>query len=143
MTEEFNTWKHHFIQQARGLIPHEKHFYKVSSQKGKGDSTNIKLVTPTQQIVERAKSTLNHQPIQPPSIYDPVTGTMQREEGKYNKLVSSRKRKALKKPTKGVKKRKIIKKKAKSNIKRTMKNKVRRKKKMSKKKQKTKRGWWK
>lgn len=110
MTEEFRSWKQHFIDQAKGNIPHQRIFYKVSKQEGSGEEPNIKLVTPTEQVVERAKSTLS----QPPSIYDPVTGIMQQTGGKHTKILSSRTQKRkrhhkVKKKT--IKRRKISKRK--------------------------------
>jgi hypothetical protein len=125
MSEEFAVWKRHFINQARGLIPHQNKFYKVREQKGSGGgSANIKLVTPTQQVVERAKSTLSD----PPVVYDPVTGITNQP---INGLVKTpQKRKRLncncnrKSKGKGKKKRKIEKKKKvikKSNTKKSMK----------------------
>ncbi|MEK6266753.1 MAG: hypothetical protein N2B06_18590 [Clostridium sp.] len=107
MSEEFQTWKHHFIQQAKGLIPHQKRFYKVSMQQGKGDQPTIKMVSPTEQVVERAKSDL----VQPPSVYDPVTGVMQQTSGKHLKIPTPRKRKGGILKNKSAKKRRIVKKK--------------------------------
>jgi hypothetical protein len=90
MAEEFQTWKEHFINQSKGLIPHERKFYKVSMQKGRGGEPTIKMVTPTEQVVERAKSKLT----EPPNIYDPVTGVMQHTDSKHVKVKQlSRKRK--------------------------------------------------
>jgi hypothetical protein len=110
MGENFEVWKTHFINQARGLIPHEKIFYRVSEQKGKGNEEKLKIVTPTQQIVERAKSNLSD----PPVVYDPVTGITNQpnyEENKFPKV--SRKRKYVRKskqPPPKKKKKKITKK---------------------------------
>jgi hypothetical protein len=87
MSEDFQVWKNHFINQAKGLIPHQKRFYKVSMQQGGGSQPIIKMVSPTEQIVERAKSTLD----QAPSVFDPVTGVMQQTKIKH--VAPSRKRK--------------------------------------------------
>lgn len=95
MGEEFQVWKDHFISQARGNLPHQKGFYNVSEQLGQGGSASIKLVSPTQQVVERAKSTLsNSEDMQAPTIYDPVTGVMQSTSKKHSKIKSHRKRKS-------------------------------------------------
>ena len=98
MADEFGEWKRHFLNQARGLIPPQKTFYKVSEQRGKGGETNIKMVSPTQQIVDRAKSTL----AQPPTVYDPVTGVVREtesimEEHKPRKRKINRKKKTVNK----------------------------------------------
>ena len=93
MGDDFVVWKQHFIDQARGHIPFQKKFYKVSSQGGRGGEPSIKMVTPTEQLVERAKSSLSH----PPSIYDPVTGVMQHSEGDHLTGKISLKRKYKKK----------------------------------------------
>lgn len=75
MTDKFTIWKNHFINQAKGLIPHQHSFYGVSSQ-NKGNEVKSehqsKIMLPTQEIVERVKRA---QP-NPLSIYDPVTGEM-------------------------------------------------------------------
>jgi hypothetical protein len=92
MSEEFQAWKNHFIDQAKGLIPYQKKFYKVSMQQGGGTQPQIKMVSPTEQIVERAKASL-----QPPSVYDPVTGVMQQTKGKHIPTSYKRKRKISKK----------------------------------------------
>ena len=98
MSEEFQAWKQHFIQQAKGLIPHQKRFYKVSMQQGKGDQPNIKMVSPKSDLV------------QPPSVYDPVTGVMQQTSGKHLKIPTRRKRKGNILKNKSAKKRRIVKK---------------------------------
>lgn len=89
MADEFQQWKQHFVNQARGLIPHQSNFYRVSEQKGRGDEQNIKMVAPTQQIVARAKSSLAN----PPVVYDPVTG-ITKQPPYENKKQIKRKRKA-------------------------------------------------
>lgn len=109
MGEEFQTWKQHFINQARGLIPHQRKFYKVSLQEGGGEQPRIKMVSPTEQIVERAKATLE----QPPSVYDPVTGVMQQTSGKHIKARRPRKRKGAVIRRINNKKRKVVRKKKK------------------------------
>lgn len=105
MSEEFQVWKQHFINQAKGLIPHQKRFYKVSMQHGAGVQPTIKLISPTEQIVDRAKASLE----QPPTIYDPVTGAMQQTSGKHIKTTTPRKRKRKATTKKNHKKRKVIK----------------------------------
>ena len=107
MSEEFQTWKHHFIQQAKGLITHQKRFYKVSMQQGKGGPQNIKMVSPTEQVVERAKTNL----VQAPSVYDPVTGVMQQTSGRHLNIPTHRKRIGNILKNKSAKKRRIVKKK--------------------------------
>ena len=103
MGEDFGDWKKHFMDQARGLVPYQRHFYKVSEQRGRGGgSPTIKMVSPSQQVVERAKTTL----AQPPTVYDPVTGLVHRPEN-INKEIGTRKRKKVsKKSTIKTKKRK-------------------------------------
>lgn len=109
MGSDFHEWKKHFIDQARGLIPHEKKFYAVSQQRGKEDTrqVNINMVSPTEQVVERAKATLSH----PPTTYDPISGVMQQGEVENTKI--KRKRKTKRKRLIKGKKRKISKKKKK------------------------------
>lgn len=122
MGDSFDEWRRHFVAQARGLIPQQRNFYKVVNQHGKGGNEgNIKLVTPTQQAVERAKSTLSH----PPVVYDPVTGIAQktetvskRQKRKYKKKDTRKKMKSRvksKKPTKQKNKKKKPKEKKKKN----------------------------
>lgn len=91
MTEEFHAWKKHFIDQAKGLIPHQKKFYKVSMQQGGGSQPILKMVSPTEQVVERAKLE------QPPTMYDAVTGVMQQTKMKHTtvKRKTSKKKKRL------------------------------------------------
>lgn len=93
MSNEFQTWKEHFIDQAKGLIPHQKYFYTVSMQHGKGEKPLIKMISPTEQVVDRAKAKLNH----PPSVYDPVTGIMQHTSSKHMKRTPSPSRKRKRK----------------------------------------------
>lgn len=108
MNEEFHLWKEHFINQAKGLIPQEIFFYNVSTQKGRGEpSANIKMVSPTEQIVKRAKATLSQVPTSPPTVYDPVTGVIQAEQRKTQTKLPSRKRKNTNTKKKKYKKRKI------------------------------------
>jgi len=142
MGDNFQTWKTHFIQQAKGLIPHERRFYRVSMQEGKGDEPPIKMVSPTEQVVDRARSSLN----EPPSVYDPVSGVMQHTEGKHTKLIRKRKKKSMR-PTNRVKyskkrktskitknprnKKKLPKTSKKTSTKKTLKKKI-----------KTKKKWW-
>lgn len=82
MGDRFSVWKRHFENQARGLIPHDNAFYKVSSdskKRGEGDSeSKVSLVSPTQQVVERAKNQIKYHD----TIYDPVTGIMLHSTGK-------------------------------------------------------------
>jgi len=99
MGDNFAIWKQHFINQAKGLVPHQEKFYKVASQNegvGKGiTSGEIKMVTPTQEVVERAKT----QPPLPPAIYDPISGVMAHSLGrprsvrKYKKARPTKKKK--------------------------------------------------
>lgn len=71
----FEVWKQHFIKQAKGLIPHEQSFYPVTTENTKqsDSSTPVKLVSPMQDVVERAKTDISN-PTTP--IYDPITGIM-------------------------------------------------------------------
>lgn len=141
MGEEFQVWKKHFINQAHGLVPHQKKFYNVSEQVGRGGNASIKLVTPTQQVVERAKSTLS-QPTtsEPPTVFDPVMGVMQHTAKKHNKVKTSRKRKVIShgKNSKNSKKRKISKK----TLKKSRKISKKRKSKKAKSKKTRRKGRW-
>jgi hypothetical protein len=92
MSDEFQAWKNHFIEQAKGKIPHQKKFYRVSMQQGGGSQPAIKMVSPTEQIVERAKANIEH----PPTVYDPVTGVMQQTIGKHSSISRKRRRKSHK-----------------------------------------------
>lgn len=130
MSEEFQTWKQHFINQAKGLIPHQRKFYKVSMQQGGGGQPTIKMVSPTEQIVERAKASLDH----PPSVYDPVTGVMQQTKGKHVKIATHHKRKRKINNKKQSKKKRLSKLKSKKPKKKT--NTKRPKKKVTSKR------WW-
>jgi len=113
MADNFAIWKQHFINQAKGLIPHQEKFYKVASEKGGGGkgltSGEFKMVSPTQEVVERAKT----QPPLPVSIYDPISGLMTHSSGRPRSVHTSYKRKATSanKSYKGGKKRKVGKKK--------------------------------
>jgi hypothetical protein len=144
MSDEFQTWKEHFINQSKGLIPHQRKFYKVSLQKGRGDQPIIKMVAPTEQVVDRAKSKLT----EAPNIYDPVTGAMQQTDSKHIKVKEfSRKRKhTTKKKNNGIKKRKITKNKSTKRRKvisrKGNKSKIKNIKKNKKQSSKKRKGWW-
>lgn len=143
MSEEFQTWKEHFIEQAKGLVPPQKNFYKVSMQHGRGKEPTIKMVAPTEQVVERAKSSLaDPPPAQPPSIYDPVTGVMQQSSEKHKKAHRTRKRKrSMSVKRKYSKKRRVSKPKKKKNKKKGIKRKTI-KRRTPLKKKKSKKTWW-
>lgn len=124
MGEDFRAWKQHFINQARGSIPHQKYFYKVSEQKGGGDPhLKLHIVSPTQQAVDQAKATLSD----PPVVYDPVTGITnqpinesikkprKRKQSQSHKKKAKKVKKTIK--TKKVKKRKSSKKKVSKKVK--------------------------
>ena len=53
-----DVWKKHFIDMVNGKKKKQKNVYVVQSGKGESNEKkeSIKLVTPTQQVVERAKS---------------------------------------------------------------------------------------
>lgn len=110
MGDDFEIWKNHFIDQARGRIPFHRKFYKVSNQGGHGTRVSgdpsIKMVTPTEQVVERAKTTLSD----PPSIYDPVTGVMQHSEGDHTGVRTSCRQRHAKYSSSSKKKKKTVKK---------------------------------
>lgn len=138
MSEEFHTWRQHFIDQAKGLIPHQKKFYKVSMQQGSGEQPKIKMVSPTEQIVERAKAKLD----QPPSVYDPVTGTMQQTNGKHSKIKTPHKRKGKITKVRPSKKRRVIKKSATKSRKRIKKAKKKPQRRKKGKNSKNRNQWW-
>ena len=138
MGDEFQIWKRHFIDQARGVIPHQRNFYKVSNQKGKGEGENIKMVAPTQQILERAKASLSD----PPVVYDPVTGITNQpiyakktNRKRKNSSLKNKKTKKIKKSAKQTKKTQKPTKKKKKKKKKTKKKTIQKGK--GKKKQ-----WW-
>lgn len=74
MGDKFDIWRRHFEKQARGLIPHDNTFYKVQTAPQNNQQEifgkKIQIGPPTQQAIERAKSSLYN----PPTIYDPVLG---------------------------------------------------------------------
>lgn len=133
MSEEFQTWRQHFIDQAKGLIPHQRKFYKVSMQEGKGKEPAIKMISPVQSIINRAKSEIAH----PPSVYDPVTGIMQQTNRKHVKVTSKRKQSRKTKPKQA---KSTTKSKSKSTKK--TKGKVSKKRKKTSKVYKVKNKWW-
>jgi len=115
MGDSFLAWKQHFIKQAKGLVPHQDSFYNVTTERnaGNGDtSSNIKttLVSPVQQMVERAKSDV----IEGSAIYDPVTGVMRHSGRKVRRVRRSGKKKSSSKKKKVVKRGRVTKKKTKS-----------------------------
>lgn len=130
MADNFAVWKQHFINQAKGLIPHQEKFYKVASDNRRGGngitSGEIKMITPTQEVVQRAKT---QSPL-PPAIYDPLSGVMTHSAGRPRSVRKyGKKKKTTKRTSRGkTKKRKIhtkkrkvqkkrVKKKSKQNIK--------------------------
>lgn len=120
MEGEYQMWVQHFIDQAKGLVPHQKTFYKIGSQRGEGKNT-IQLVTPTKQVVERAKSSLEELR---KDTYDPITGVVHQSMSKLlrgnispkkkkqstQKLPSRIKKRATRSKKKRVPKKKTIKK---------------------------------
>jgi len=110
MADNFSVWKQHFVNQAKGLIPHQEKFYKVASQKdggGKGiTSGEMKMVTPTQEVVERAKT---QSPL-PSAIYDPVSGVMVHSSGRPKSVRRYKKKPSKKRSRSSTKKRKSPKK---------------------------------
>ena len=64
---ESSPWIKHFTDMASGLVPHEKRYYKVPTQTGNGD---VRLVTPTQAEVERAKMDVKRK-LQEANAYKP------------------------------------------------------------------------
>jgi hypothetical protein len=118
MDSKFNLWVQHFIDQSKGLIPHQKVFYKVTRQRGEGKPV-INLVTPTEQAVERAKSSLEELE---KDTYDPVTGVVNHSMSKLLKRKTSPKRKkSSKRVAKRVKK--VVPRKRKTGKKKTVKKK--------------------
>lgn len=57
LTSNLDTWKKHFVAMANGKVQNSK-FYRIApEQYGQGnDSPTVELVTPTQQVVEMARS---------------------------------------------------------------------------------------
>ena len=139
MGADFEEWKKHFLDQARGLIPHQRNFYKVSEQRGKGaGETNIKMVSPTQQVVERAKSTLSN----PPTVYDPVTGVVHRPESSSKTTRIPKRKYTSRKVTNPKKYKKEKKKKKTRKINKKKKCKKVSRKNLSKKKKPKSKKWW-
>ena len=65
--ETNNPWVKHFTDMAQGLIPYRRKMYTVTSQVGSGD---VKIVTPTQAVVDRAKMDVKRK-IKEASVYKP------------------------------------------------------------------------
>jgi len=87
MADKFTAWKQHFVKQAKGLVPHEDTFYNVTTEKSgekafSNANPNVTLVSPVQQLVERAK---NDKP-ETSTIYDPVTGVMRQSATKHQRV---------------------------------------------------------
>lgn len=99
MGDKFAVWRHHFENQARGLIPRQNSFYKVHSTSHNTQQEifgkKIQIMPPSQQVVQRAKSTLGV----PETIYDPVIG-MQRHYTQRPRSVRKSAKKSSKKDTK-------------------------------------------
>lgn len=93
MEGQYQIWIQHFINQAKGLVPHQKAFYKVGSQRGEGKPV-IQLVTPTEQVVERAKASLKEKN----DTYDPVTGVVHQSVSSLLRGKNSSKRKKKSRP---------------------------------------------
>lgn len=89
MSDNFNVWKQHFINQAKGLIPHQDQFYKVITagreEGSKEDEKNVKIISPLKGIVERAENA-------PTNIYDPTTGVIRQSLKKPRKVRRSKKK---------------------------------------------------
>lgn len=129
MAGNYQLWIQHFIDQSKGLIPHQKLFYKIgaNSQSGEG-KPSIQVVSPTEQVVARAKSSLEDRN---KHSYDPVTGVFrqsltnllgehkQRKRRKTKKLKLTRAKKVTKKVSK--KKKRITAKR--TSLKKSLKNK--------------------
>lgn len=100
MDDNFAIWRKHFVDQAKGLIPHQSQFYKVTTSEREegsmeGGKKDVKIV---EQMVERAKNA-------PRTIYDPTTGVMRQSLGKP-RSVRTLKKKAPAKKKKSTKKHK-------------------------------------
>lgn len=106
MSNNFEVWKNHFIRQAKGLIPHEKQFYQVTTEKGDSEKIkndhNVTLVSPMQEVVERAKTNINN----PIPTYDPVTGVVRHLARKPRSIRKSTTKNKKKKKNQGKKKKK-------------------------------------
>ena len=66
-TSSANPWVKHFNDMAQGGIPYRKKMYTVAPQVGSGD---IKIVTPTQAVVDRAKMDVKRK-LKEASVYKP------------------------------------------------------------------------
>lgn len=90
MGDKFSIWEQHFIKQAKGLVPHQDNFYKVTSEKQrdtdmtKGD-TGSKVNPHVGQIVERAKNA-------PTTIYDPVSGVARQTVRSRHRVKTSKRK---------------------------------------------------
>lgn len=114
MSDKFAAWRQHFENQARGLVPRENTFYKISSTPLKDEEElfgkQIQIVPSTQQAIARAKSTLSDVN----TIYDPVLGIQRHFFGRPQGVRKSSKSKPKKKKTKSTNKKKPKRSKAKS-----------------------------
>ena len=115
MEDNFAVWKKHFIDQAKGLIPHQSQFYKVTTSAREEGSMeegkkNVKIESPLKQMIVRAKNA-------PQTIYDPTTGVMRHSLGKPRSVQTSKKKRSVKKKsTKASKSKKKTPKKTKKKI---------------------------
>ena len=80
---ETNPWVKHFSDMAQGLIPYQKKKHTVAPEVGSGD---IKIVTPTQEVVERARTDAKRK-LKEASLYKPkrVKGISQSGAGSKKK----------------------------------------------------------
>ena len=82
----------HFSDMAQGLVPYQRKFYKVHPQVGSGD---IKIVTPTEAVVERAKMAVKRK-LKEASAYKPKRFKAMPQSG-----AGGRKRRVKKKKSSG------------------------------------------
>ena len=101
---ETNPWVKHFTDMAEGLVPYQRKRYTVAPQVGSGD---IKIVTPTQAVVERAKMDAKRK-IKDATVYKPKRVKTVSQSGggskKKKKKTKSNKSKGKSKPKKTGKK---------------------------------------
>ena len=106
-----NKWVEHYLKMVKGELPHRKYYIvedRKENQKGEG---GVKLVTPTQAVVEQAKLTMkcNLEEMKP------IKERKKRKRNQSGGRRSTVKTKKLKKKSTKLRKKKNIKKKSKKS----------------------------
>ena len=85
---ETNPWVKHFSDMTQGLVPYNKKIYTVTQQVGGGD---VKIVTPTEAVVERAKMDVKRK-LKEASVYKPKRIKVSPQSGAGAKKGKSKKK---------------------------------------------------